>query len=99
MPYGNKCEDDPYIEQLSLRTPKRNVHVPITYLAIYLPNINVIFETKKIQEKAKGRDVKAAPYKPFVEGSVPVFPKSFQVVAIVYTLRHILRGFDATYLK
>lgn len=41
----------------------------------------------------------SAPDKPFVEGSMPIFPKGFQVMAIIYTPWHVLRCLDATYLQ
>lgn len=43
--------------------------------------------------------MRGSPNKPFVEGRMPIFPKAFQVIAIIYTPWHILRCLNATYLE
>ena len=121
MPYSNKCEYNPYVQKLSLRAPKRNVHVPknkfckneitidpyIQKLSLRAPKRNVhVLKNKFCKNKndrntryAKCENVESVPDKPFVEGSMPVLPETFQIVAIIDTPWHILRGLNATNLQ
>ena len=52
----------------------------------------------KEKQKIKARE-SVAPHKPLVKGSMPIFPKALQTVAIIDTPWHILWNVNAIYLQ
>jgi hypothetical protein len=53
---------------------------------------------QKIKWKIKVKDL-IAPHKPFVKGSMPIFPKAFQAVAIINTFWHIFWSLNSVHLQ
>jgi hypothetical protein len=52
----------------------------------------------KTKWKIKVKDL-IAPHKPFVKGSMPIFPKAFQAVAIINTFWHIFWSLNSVHLQ
>jgi len=49
-------------------------------------------------ENQKVKELRS-PHEPFVKGSMPIFPKAFQVVAIINTFWHIFWSFNPVHLQ
>lgn len=63
---------------------------------LHFQSVQALMKENKQKIKAKES---VAPHKPLVKGSMPIFPKALQAVAIIDTLWHVLRDLNAIYLQ
>lgn len=66
------------------------------YLNFYPIKFKLLFGKTNWKIKVKEYN---APHKPLVKGSMPIFPKAFQVVATINTFWHILWSLNSVYLQ